>query len=162
MSADYRGKNQRKSAFIRVPFLPMFIDTSFHVRYAETDQMGIVHHSSYVVWMEEGRSTYMRAIGSDYADIERSGYFLTVSEIHVRYLAPAHYGERITVHTRLEDVRSRTVTFGYEVVLTDTGQTLATGQSKHVCVDRSGRVALIPARWRDILAAAKTADLKGP
>jgi acyl-CoA thioester hydrolase len=130
----------------------MTIDTTFHVRYAETDQMGIVHHSAYVVWMEEGRSTYMRAIGSDYADIERSGFFFAVTEINVRYLAPAHYGERVTVRTRLEDIRSRSLTFAYEVVLTDTGQTLVTGQSKHVCIDREGRVATIPARWREALS----------
>jgi len=130
----------------------MSIEITFHVRYAETDQMGVVHHSAYVVWIEEGRSAYMRAIGSDYAEIERSGYFLTVTEIHVRYLAPAHYGERVTIRTWLEDVRSRTVTFGYEVVQADTGQLLATGQSQHVCIDRSGRVAVIPPRWRNILA----------
>ncbi|MER3458144.1 MAG: hypothetical protein C4309_05495, partial [Chloroflexota bacterium] len=84
----------------------MSVETTFHVRYAETDQMGVAHHSAYVVWMEEGRSAYMRAMGSDYAEIERSGYFFTVTELHVRYLAPAHYGERITVRTRLEDIRS--------------------------------------------------------
>lgn len=130
-------------------------DTTFHVRYAETDQMGIAHHSAYVVWMEEGRSAYMRAMGSDYAEIERSGYFFAVAELHVRYLAPAHYGERVTVRTRLEEIRSRGLTFAYEVLLTDTGQLLATGQSKHVCIDRDGRVTTIPTRWRTLLAGAQ-------
>lgn len=129
----------------------MSVETSFHVRYAETDQMGVAHHSAYVVWMEEGRSAYMRAMGSDYAEIERSGYFFAVTELYVRYLAPAHYGERITVRTRLEDIRSRGLTFAYEVLLADTGRLLATGQSKHVCIDRAGRVTTIPARWRALL-----------
>lgn len=133
----------------------MHIDTTFHVRYAETDQMGIAHHSSYVIWMEEGRSAYMRAVGSDYADIERSGFFFAVTEVHVRYLAPAHYGERVTVRTRLEDIRSRGLTFAYEVILADTGQALAAGQSKHVCIDREGRVVTIPAQWRAALSVKR-------
>jgi acyl-CoA thioester hydrolase len=137
----------------------MTTDTTFHVRYAETDQMGIAHHSSFVIWMEEGRSAYMRAVGSDYADVERSGYFFAVTEVHARYLAPAHYGERVTIRTWLEDIRSRSLTFAYEVVLTDTGQLLATGQSKHVCIDRDGRVATIPAQWRAALDGGRqTAD----
>jgi acyl-CoA thioester hydrolase len=137
----------------------MSIDTTFHVRYAETDQMGIAHHSAYIVWMEEGRSHYMRAIGSDYAEIERSGYFLAVTEVHARYLAPAHYGERITVRTRLDDIRSRSLTFAYEIALADSGPIVATGESKHVCIDRDGRVATIPAQWRIALSAAEPAWL---
>jgi len=129
----------------------MSVETTFHVRYAETDQMGVAHHSAYVVWMEEGRSAYMRAMGSDYAEIERSGTCFAVTELYVRYLAPAHYGERVTVRTRLEAIRSRGLTFAYEVLLGDTGQLLATGQSKHICIDRDGRVTTIPARWRALL-----------
>lgn len=129
----------------------MSLETTFHVRYAETDQMGVAHHSAYVVWMEEGRSAYMRAVGSDYAEIERSGYFFAVTELHIRYLAPAHYGERVTIRTRLEDIRSRSLTFAYEVLRADSGHLLATGQSKHVCIGRDGRVTMIPARWRELL-----------
>jgi len=62
------------------------VETTFAVRYAESDQMGIVHHASYVIWMEEGRSQYMRAKGVNYADLEREGMLLAVAELSVRYI----------------------------------------------------------------------------
>lgn len=128
------------------------VTTTFYVRYAETDQMGIVHHSAYLVWFEEGRSQYMRACGADYAEIERSGALFAVAEAHARYEAPARYGERVAVRTWVEEVRSRTITFGYAVHNADTGQRLATGWTKHVCLDRNGRVITIPDAWRALLA----------
>jgi len=129
------------------------VETTFPVRYAETDQMQIAHHSSYVVWMEEGRSEFMRQSGADYARMERSGYFFAVTGIQVRYLSPAHYGERVTVRTWVKDLRSRQLTFGYEIVNAENGTRLATGQSELVCTDREGRVARIPEMWRKLQAA---------
>lgn len=128
------------------------VETIFPVRYAETDQMQIVHHASYVVWMEEGRSEFMRRSGADYAEMERAGYLLTVTGVQVRYLAPAHYGERVTVRTWVEELRSRTLAFGYEVVNAENGTVLVTGKSEHVCIDRQGRVTRIPEQWRKLLA----------
>ncbi len=127
------------------------VETTFPVRYAETDQMQIVHHASYVVWMEEGRSEYMRQCGSDYAEIERAGYYFAVTGVEVRYLAAAHYGERVTIRTWLDEVRSRQLTFAYEVVNTATGQVLVTGKSEHTCIDRQGRVTRIPEKWHEVL-----------
>ncbi len=69
----------------------------------------MVHHSSYVVWMEEGRSEFMRQSGADYADVERGGHLFAVTSIQVRYLASAHYGERVTVRTWVQDSRQPTV-----------------------------------------------------
>jgi len=128
------------------------VETTFPVRYAETDQMQIVHHANYIVWMEEGRSEFMRASGGDYADIERGGHLLAVTNVQARYLAPAHYGERVTVRTWVEELRSRTLTFGYEIVNAETGTLLVTGQSEHVCMDRQGRVIRIPEAIRALLA----------
>ncbi|WP_376790562.1 acyl-CoA thioesterase [Thermoflexus sp.] len=128
------------------------VATTFYVRYAETDQMGIVHHSAYLVWFEEGRSQYMRACGADYADIERSGALFAVTEAHARYEAPARYGDRVTVRTWVEEVRSRAITFRYAVYNADTGERLATGWTRHVCLDRNGRVTVIPEIWRSMLA----------
>jgi acyl-CoA thioester hydrolase len=117
------------------------------VRYAETDQMGIVHHGVYPIWLEEGRSTWSRQAGRPYADFERAGYALAVSEMTIRYLAPARYDQRVTVRTRLSQVRSRQVRFDYEVLDARTGVCLATAYTIHLCVDRLARTARIPAEW---------------
>jgi len=120
------------------------VETTFAVRYAESDQMGVVHHASYVVWMEEGRSQYMRAKGFAYEQVEREGLFFAVAELRLRYAAPARYGEDVTVRTWVADVRSRAVTFGYEIVNAASRATLATGEVKLVLMDRQGRAARIP------------------
>jgi acyl-CoA thioester hydrolase len=131
---------------------PRIVETTFPVRYAETDQMQIVHHANYIVWMEEGRSEFMRASGGDYAEVERGGHLLAVTGVQVRYLAPAHYGERVTVRTWVEELRSRTLTFGYEIINANSGTLLVTGQSEHICMDRQGRVIRIPEAIRALLA----------
>jgi acyl-CoA thioester hydrolase len=126
------------------------IDTTFHVRYAETDQMGVVHHAAYIVWFEEGRSSWMRAMGSNYADFEASGLNLAVSEVYARYEAPALYGRQVTVRTWLETMRSRTAQICYEILDTESGRRLVTGYTRHICVDREGNVMRIPDRWREV------------
>jgi acyl-CoA thioester hydrolase len=126
------------------------VETTFHVRYAETDQMGVVHHSVYIVWFEEGRSSWMRAMGSNYADFEASGLNLAVSEVCARYQAAALYGRQVTVRTWVEEMRSRTAKICYKVLDSESGQTLVTGFTRHVCVDREGKVARIPERWQEL------------
>jgi acyl-CoA thioester hydrolase len=127
------------------------VETTFHVRYAETDQMGIVHHASYVVWLEEGRSHWLRAHGSSYAQFERDGFLLAVSELQVRYRQPARYDQRVTVRCWIESVRSRELHFGYEIVAAETGELFATAHTRHICLDRQGRVHLIPEQWQVFL-----------
>ena len=129
-----------------------WIETTFYVRYAETDAMGVVHHSTYIVWFEEGRSHYLRSRGSNYADLEADGYFLAVSEVEARYLAPARYGQQVTVRARLESLRSRSISLQYEVVEATSETVLVTGRTKHVCIDGRGQVVTIPAEWRRRLA----------
>jgi acyl-CoA thioester hydrolase len=130
------------------------VEATLRVRYAETDAMGIVYHSNYIVWFEVGRGEYMRQQGGDYAHFEAQGYYLPVIEVQTRYLAPARYGDLVTVRTRIEEVRSRQVTFAYEVVMAETGQLLATGQTKHVCVDEEGRIKTIPQEVREMLGGS--------
>ena len=130
------------------------IETTFYVRYAETDQMGLVHHSTYVIWMEEGRSDYMRRKYVDYAEIEKSGLALAVTELNVRYLAAAHYGERVTVRTRIDSLRSRALAFAYEIVNADTQQRLVTGSVKLTPIDRRGQVVSLPASLQAALQRA--------
>jgi acyl-CoA thioester hydrolase len=127
------------------------VETTLRVRYAETDAMGIVYHTNYIVWFEVGRGEYMRQQGGDYARWEAEGYYLPVIEVQARYLAPARYGDLVTVRAWVEQVRSRQVTFGYEVVMAETGQLLATGWTKHICVDREGTIRTIPQEVRQML-----------
>lgn len=127
---------------------PFVAETTFYVRYAETDAMGIVHHSSYIIYFEEGRSNYARQRGSDYASFERSGYYLTIVEVNARYLKPARYGQRLTVRCWITELKSRTVSFAYEIVDAETGEIHVTGMSKHVCITHDGRIATLPAEWR--------------
>jgi acyl-CoA thioester hydrolase len=134
------------------------VETTFHVRYAETDKMGVVHHAAYIVWFEEGRSAWMRAAGSNYADFEAGGLNLAVSEVFARYSAPATYGRQVTVRTWPEQIRSRTAKLCYEVLDTESGRVLVTGYTHHVCVDRDGNVARIPAQWRRLLGGGGGED----
>ena len=127
------------------------VETTFFVRYAETDKMGVVHHAAYIVWFEEGRSSWMRAMGSNYADFEASGLNLAVSEVYARYQAAALYGRRVTIRTWMEELRSRTARISYEVLDTESGRILVTGYTRHVCVDRDGKVVRIPKRWQELL-----------
>jgi acyl-CoA thioester hydrolase len=133
-------------------------ETTFHVRYAETDQMGIVHHSAYIVWFEEGRSAWSRQAGRPYADFERAGYLLAVSEVGARYLIPARYDQRVTVRTRVSQVRSRLIRFEYEVLDTDTDECLVTGFTSHICLDRQGNPSRIPEDWRQFWAELASQD----
>lgn len=129
-----------------------YAETSFYVRYAETDAMGIVHHASYVVYFEEGRSHFMRARGKDYAEFERGGLAFAVTEVHARYAVPARYGQRLTVRCWIEEMKSRSVIFGYEIFDAETHTMHVTGTTRHVCVRRDGSVATIPEEWRTFIA----------
>ena len=137
-------------------------ENSFYVRYAETDAMAIVHHASYIVYFEEARSHYSRSRGVDYAEFERRGFWLAVSEVHARYLVPARYGQLITARCWLDDLKSRTVVFGYEIVDAATGTILVTGQSKHICINHEGQVTKLPDYWRTLLSAESVEEGQSP
>lgn len=126
----------------------------FRVRYAETDAMGFVYHTHYLVWCEVGRTSLLRDLGASYADLERDGFFLAVSAAQVRYHAPARYDDLIHVHTRLSQVRSRGVVFDYTVTDVTTQRPLATARTHLVCLDRTGRPQSLPADLRDRLRTA--------
>ncbi len=126
-------------------------ETEFPVRYAETDAMGVVHHANYLVYFEEGRSHYMRELGSDYAEIEASGYQLPVTEAQVRYVGSRCYGQRIRVRTWIAENRSRRVSFAYEVVNPEDGTVLVTGLTRHVWTDSHGQVVRMPEAWKKML-----------
>jgi acyl-CoA thioester hydrolase len=128
-----------------------FVEITFYVRYAETDAMGLVHHSVYPIWFEEARSEFMRQQGANYAEVEAAGYFFAVTRLEARFHAPARYGHAVTVRAWVEEARSRGFTFDYEVRHADTGQRLVTGQTEHICLDRQGRPCLIPSWLRQAM-----------
>ena len=126
------------------------VETSFPVRYAETDAMGVVHHASYLIFFEEGRSQFMRDKGTDYALIEASGYRLPVTEVGVRYVGSLRYGDRVTVRTWLEENKSRRLSFAYEVRDSINDKLLVSGFTRHVWTDSGGKVTRMPARWAEL------------
>lgn len=121
------------------------------VRYAETDQMGVAHHASYLVWFEAGRTEFIRARGRSYAQLEDDGWLLVVVEAHCRYRRPARYDDVLAVRTYLRALGPATLAFGYEVVRKRDGEALADGYTVHAAVDRGGRPRRIPAEIRRLL-----------
>lgn len=128
--------------------------SSFRVRYHETDQMGVVHHGAYVNWLEIGRTDYIRELGLSYAELEKSGLFLAVTEIGIRYHDAARYDERVRVDSWIEAVRSRSVVFGYEVLREDPPTRLATARTTLVALDAAGAPRRLPAGLLERFRAA--------
>lgn len=124
------------------------VQTSIRVRYAETDMMGVVHHATYPVWFEVGRTDLMRALGLPYTEIEARGYYLMLSGLNVEYRRAARYDNDLTVTTRISALRSRTVTFTYEVRRGE--ELVATGETRHIATDKAYRPARMP---DDVIAA---------
>lgn len=120
--------------------------STFRARYAETDQMGVVHHASYLVWCEVGRTDYIRELGTTYSEIERQGVYLAVAAVEVRYGAPAHYDDLIRVESRVESVKSRTITFAYDITRDDPDPApIARASTTLICLDEDGRTRRLPA-----------------
>ncbi|MGH7668760.1 MAG: acyl-CoA thioesterase [Gemmatimonadaceae bacterium] len=128
--------------------------SELRVRYAESDQMGVVYHANYLVWCEIGRTDFIRAFGVSYAELERRGVALAVSQATLRYHDAARYDDPIIVETRLADVRSRAVTFDYLIANADTGARLVSARTVLVSLDASGRPAALPAEFRAQLQSA--------
>ena len=115
------------------------VSSRIRVRYKETDQMGIAHHSNYIVWFEIGRTDLCRATGFPYSAIEDRGFILVVTEIGCRYRKPYRYDDEVLIRTTVEEVASRSMRFGYELRDASGEQLHATGFSVHFWVDRETR-----------------------
>ncbi len=124
-------------------------EVRFRVRYAETDQMGVVYHANYLAWMEMARTELCRVRGVRYRDIEREdGVSLAVVEVNCRYRAPALYDDQIVARGRLAASNARIVTFAYEILNAETGKLLVTGETRHVFLDREGKPVRVPERLK--------------
>ena len=121
------------------------------VRFAETDAMGIVHHSRYLPWLEAARVEYLRDLGHPYAELRAEGVDYTVIEAYMRYRQPVQFDDIVDVHLRLGSVSRATFQIGY--LLTVAGQTRATGVTVHGCVNTQGRPQRMPA-WLLSLATS--------
>ncbi len=134
------------------------VETSLRVRYAETDAMGVVYHTNYIIWFEVGRGEYLREKGSEYREFEGKGFYLPVIEVDARFLAAARYDDVVVVRTSLQQFRSRSITLYYEVVNKDTGLLLATGHTRHLCTDQEGRVQRFPQQMIDVFKRGEEAS----
>jgi len=116
---------------------PIEIRVPIEVRYAETDQMGVVHHANYLVWFEVARTRLCAEAGSHYAEIERQGHLILVTGAALSYRGAAHYGDLLEVGCRLDRLGSRGLRFAYRVLRED--EILVTGTTEHVWVDAAMR-----------------------
>ena len=131
--------------------------STFRVRYAETDQMGVAYHAHYLVWCEIGRTDFIRDQGITYAELERRGHLLAVAEASVRYAASARYDDAIRVETRLSAVKSRTLGFAYEIHRDDPDPALlATATTTLISLDRDGVPRRLPDAVLDLFRGATT------
>ena len=123
-------------------------ETRIRVRYAETDQMGVVYYANYLIWMEVGRVEFCKSCGFNYRDMEREdGIFLAVAEANCRYRYPARYDDEVVIKTWIEAAHRRLVTFGYEMSAVGGGRILAEGTTRHVFLDRELKLVRLPQKY---------------
>jgi acyl-CoA thioester hydrolase len=131
-------------------------ETRLRVRYAETDQMGIVYHANYLVWMEVGRVEYCRAAGMRYRDLEAGGINLAVVEAECRYLKPALYDQEIAVVTTLAEASPRMLEFRYDIREVESGVTLTEGRTRHFFVGKDMKLCKLPEKYRAMFGLAES------
>ena len=130
-------------------------ETQLRVRYAETDQMGVVYHANHFVWFEVGRVELLRQLGFSYRDMEsKDGRFIAVAEAKCRYRAPVHYDEEVVIRTELLNVRDSVIHFGYELRRVQDGTLLAEGETTHIVTDSEMKVAALPEKYLSVFRAA--------
>lgn len=132
----------------------MTATTEFRVRYAETDQMGVVYHANYLVWCEIGRTDLIRKLGTPYAQLERENVALAVVDAKLRFHAAARYDDLIRVTTSLKEVRSRTITFDYLIQNAETGARLVSACTTLASINRQTKPVSLPADLRQKLENA--------
>jgi len=127
-------------------------ETTVRVRYAETDQWGVVYHSNFFVWFEVGRVELLRSLGFSYKEMEEvDDSHTVVVEVHCTYEKPAKYDDLIRVRTWVSESKKRTLRFAYEVFNQETGVRLARGETLHVICDGQGRPKALPEKYRAVI-----------
>ena len=130
-------------------------ETRIRVRYAETDQMGVVYHANHFIWFEVGRVELLRQFGFSYKDMEREDdCFIAVVDARCRYKAPVHYDDEVIVRTYLKHVREKVIRFGYELRSADTGELVAEGETTHIVADAKMKPRVLPEKYMNVFRAA--------
>ena len=130
-------------------------ETRIRVRYAETDQMGVVYHANHFIWFEVGRVELLRQFGFSYKDMERkAGCFIAVVDARCRYRAPVHYDDEVVVRTYLKHVREKVIRFGYELRSAETGELLAEGETTHIVANAQMKPRALPEKYMKVFRAA--------
>lgn len=120
------------------------IDFEIRVRYAETDQMGVAYYANYLVWFEVGRAEFCRKKGFIYADLEKLGYRLAVTDAKCHYRNSARYDDLVIVRTRLKELNKRMISFGYQILRKDQEEWIAEGETRHICLDSTNKPKSLP------------------
>jgi len=126
-------------------------ETSVRVNYSETDQMGVVYHARYLVWLDVARCEHLRLSGMSYRELEQAGLRLAVSELAIRYRQPARYDDLIRIRCWIREVASRRVDFGYAVEHAEDRRLLATASTRLIALDIGMTLARLPERVRQVL-----------
>jgi acyl-CoA thioester hydrolase len=130
-------------------------ETKIRVRYAETDKMGVVYHSNFIVWFEVGRVEMLRQMGFRYRDMEsQDDCHIAVADVRVRYKAPARYDDEILIRTRVKNVRDSLLQFAYEIIRAEDGALLAEGETTHIVVDSKFEKSAMPQKYVAAFAKA--------
>ncbi len=130
-------------------------ETRIRVRYAETDQMGIVYHANHFIWFEVGRVELLRQFGLSYKDMEREDdCFIAVVDAQCRYKASVHYDDEVVVRTYLKHVREKVIRFGYELRRAETGDLLAEGETTHIVANSKMKPRVLPEKYLSAFRAA--------
>lgn len=132
---------------------PRISETLVRVNYSETDQMGVVYHARYLVWLDVARTEHLRLSGMSYRELEASGLRLAVSDVTVRYRQPARYDDPLRIRCWVREVASRKVDFGYAVEHAEDGRLLATASTGLLALDSSMALTRLPSRVREALRA---------
>ena len=131
-------------------------ETEIRVRYSETDQMGIVHNANYLIWFEVGRSDFCRARGFSYKEMEEEeNALMVVAESYCRYKSPAFYEDVLIVRTKIEEIRSRSLRFVYEIFRISDETLLAEGETLHLVTDKNKKVRSMPESYKEKLLLAE-------
>lgn len=132
-------------------------ETQFIARYAETDQMGIVHHSNYPVWFEAGRTDFLKKAGMANSKIEELGILLPLTYMDCSFKTPARYEDEVVVKTKIRKMTCARIEFEYEIVKKDGGTVIATGSTSHAWTDKSLKPLNIEKRLPELSCMLKEA-----
>jgi acyl-CoA thioester hydrolase len=149
------GQMSGSTASTSVNIKPVVNETRIRVRYAETDQMGVVYHSNHFIWFEVGRVELLRQLGFSYKEMEREdGCFIAVADARCRYKAPVLYDDEVVVRTWLKNVRDKLIHFGYELFRADSGELLAEGETTHIVSDAQMKPRALPEKYMKVFRDA--------